>query len=151
MYRHKPQGWIKHLDFIVLDLASLLLSFFLSCLTKYGLDGINKIEIYVNVFSLYSMVVVLFHIVNNTFSNVLRRGYYIEFNQTVKHVLYVELIMIFYLFSTKTSIQYSRIVFYLLAFYYAIISYSTRLVWKHIVRKKGYFFTRAALYVLTTK
>lgn len=151
MYRHKPQGWIKHLDFIVLDLASLLLSFFLSCLTKYGLDGINKIEIYVNVFSLYSMVVVLFHIVNNTFSNVLRRGYYIEFNQTVKHVLYVELIMIFYLFSTKTNIQYSRIVFYLLAFYYAMISYSTRLVWKHIVRKKGYFFTSAALYVLTTK
>ena len=37
MYRRKPQGWIKHLDFIVLDLASLLLSFFLACLTKYGL------------------------------------------------------------------------------------------------------------------
>lgn len=151
MYRRKPQGWIKHLDFIVLDLASLLLSFFLACLTKYGLDGINEIETYVNVFTLYSMVVVLFHIVNNTFSNVLRRGYCIELNQTVKHVFCVELIMIFYLFSTKTSAQYSRIVFYLLAFYYTIISYGTRLAWKDIVRKKGYFFTSAALYVLTTK
>ena len=151
MYRRKPQGWIKHLDFIVLDLASLLLSFFLACLTKYGLDEIDKIAIYVNVFSLYSMLVVLFHIVNNTFSNVLRRGYYIEFNQTVKHVFYVELVMIFYLFSTKTSAQYSRIVFYLLAIYYTIISYSTRLIWKRIVWKKGYFFASAALYVVTTK
>lgn len=151
MYRRKPQGWIKHLDFIVLDLASLLLSFFLSCLTKYGPDEIDKIAIYVNVFSLYSMLVVLFHIVNNTFSNVLRRGYYIEFNQTIKHVFYVELVMIFYLFSTKTSAQYSRIVFYLLAIYYTIISYSTRLIWKRIVWKKGYFFASAALYVVTTK
>ena len=151
MYRRKPQGWIKHLDFIVLDLLSLLMSFFLACLTKYGSDGIDKIAIYVNFFSMYSMLVVLFHIVNNTFSNVLRRGYYVEFNQTVKHVLYVELFMTFYLFSTKTSAQYSRIVIYLVAIYYLMISYVIRLIWKHIVRKKKYFFATAAMYVVTTK
>ena len=151
MYRRKPQGWIKHLDFIVLDLLSLLMSFFLACLTKYGTDGIDKIAIYVNFFSMYSMLVVLFHIVNNTFSNVLRRGYYVEFNQTVKHVIYVELFMTFYLFSTKTSAQYSRIVIYLLAIYYLMISYVIRLIWKHIVRKKKYFFATAAMYVVATR
>lgn len=151
MYRRKPQGWLKHMDFILLDLASLVLSFFLACFSRYGLDTMVQMPDYVNIFSLYSLVVVLFHIVNNTFSDVLRRGYYKELEQTVKHVLLVELIIVFYLFSTKTGALYSRITLYLLAFYYAAISYGTRLVWKRIIRKKGYLFASAALYVVSTK
>ncbi|MEF2837256.1 MAG: sugar transferase [Oscillospiraceae bacterium] len=151
MYRRKPQGWLKHIDFILLDLASLLLSFFLACVSRYGLDVTVELPRYVNIFSLYALLVVLFHIVNNTFSGVLRRGYYKEFERTVSHIFYVELVAVFYLFSTKESALYSRIVFYLLPVYYAVISYGTRLVWKRIVRKKGYFFTRTALYVVATK
>jgi len=151
MYRRKPQGWLKHVDFILLDLASLQLAFFLACVSRYGLNALEEMERYVTIFSLYSMVVVLFHIVNNTFSNVLRRGYYKEFDRTITHVFSVELVIVFYLFSTKESAQYSRIIFYLLAIYYSIISYSTRIVWKRIVRKKGYLYTSAALYVVATE
>lgn len=151
MYRRKPQGWLKHMDFILLDLASLLLSFLLACLTRYGPDVMAEMVRYVNIFSLYALIVVLFHIVNNTFSGVLRRGYYKEFEKTITHVFYVELIVVFYLFSTKESAQYSRIVFYLLAIYYSVISYGTRLVWKRFVRKKGYFFGSTALYIIATK
>ena len=71
--------------------------------------------------------------------------------RTVKHVFFVELVIIFYLFSTKESAQYSRIVIYLLAVYYILISYTMRLAWKWIIRKKGYLFASAALYVVSTK
>ena len=151
MYRRKPQGWLKHIDFILLDLASLLLSFFLAYVSRYGLDVADEISRYVNIFSLYALLVLLFYIVNNTFSGVLRRGCYKEFERTIKHVFYAELVTVFYLFSTKESTQYSRIIFYLLPVYYTVISYTTRLAWEQVVRKKGYFFTRTALYVLSTK
>lgn len=151
MYRRKTQGWVKHIDFILLDLASLLLSFFLACISRYGLGNMDEVYYYVNIFSIYMLFVVLFHVVNNTFSGVLRRGYYKEFEKTVSHVFYVELVVVFYLFSTKGSAQYSRVVFYLLAIYYTVISYCTRVVWKRIVQKRGYFFTTVALYVVTTK
>lgn len=151
MYRRKPQGWLKHADFILLDVLSLLLSFFLACVSRYGWDKLYQLNHYLSVFSLYTLVVVLFHIVNNTFSNVLRRGYYKEFIRTVNHVFLVELVIIFYLFSTKESAQYSRILIYLLAMYYILISYITRLIWKRIIRKKGYLFASAALYIVSTK
>ena len=151
MYRRKPQGWLKHIDFILLDLAVLQLSFFLACFSRFGLRVTEELPRYVNIFSLYSLVVVLFHIVNNTFSDVLRRGYYKELERTVRHVFSVELVIIFYLFSTKESAQYSRISLYLLAIYYTVLSYGTRMAWKQIVRKRGYLLTRAALYVVDTK
>lgn len=151
MYRRKPQGWLKHLDFILLDLVSLLLSFFLACVSRYGLDGTEEMVRYVNVFGLYSLVVVLFHVVNNTFSNVVRRGYYKEFERTIRHVLLVELVIVFYFFSIKEIEQYSRIVLYLLAIYYLVISYSTRILWKRFVQKNGYLFKSAAMYLVTTK
>lgn len=151
MYRRKPQGWLKHVDFILLDLVSLLLSFFLACISRYGLDGMAEMKRYVNVFCIYSLLVVLFHVVNNTFSNVLKRGDYKEFERTVGHVFLVELIVVFYLFSIKESEQYSRITLYLLGIYYFAISYSTRIVWKRIIRRKGYLFKSAALYLVTTK
>ncbi len=151
MYRRKPQGWLKHIDFISLDLASLLLACFFSCVTRYGKTCMEEMARYMSIFSLYALTVILFHIVNNTFSDVLKRGYYKEFIRTASHVLYVELVIVFYLFSTKESAQYSRTVFYLLAIYYMIFSYGIRLIWKRIIRKKGYFFASAALYLMTTR
>ena len=43
MYKEKSQDWMKHLDFIVIDLLMLLLAFVLAYLTRYGFTcGIRK-------------------------------------------------------------------------------------------------------------
>lgn len=151
MYRRKPQGWLKHIDFIFLDVVSLLISFFCSILSRYGINHLNQVDHYQQVFSFYCLIVILLHIVNNTFSNVLKKGYYKEFASTLSHVLLSTMIITCYLFTTKVSAEYSRIVIYLLTGYYLIISYVFRLVWKRVIRKKGYLFASAALYVVTTK
>ena len=151
MYRRKLQGWLKHIDFILLDVLSLLAAFFLAYVTRYGWAQIVHMDYYLSVLFLHLLVSVLFHIVNNTFSNVLRRGYYKELARTVSHVFLVELVIIFYLFSTKESENYSRLVVYLLAVYYIGISYFIRVLWKQVLRKKGRFFPSAALYIVATK
>lgn len=151
MYRRKPQGWLKYVDFILLDIFSVLAALFLAYISKFGWDGLAQINTYFSLFGLYLLLVVLFHVVNNTFDNVLKRGYYKEFKHTVQHVLMVELIITFFLFATKQSAQYSRILSFLRAAYYLLISYGIRLLWKQIVRKNEYLLASAALYIMTTR
>ena len=47
MYKEKSQDWMKHLDFIVIDLLVLLLAFVLAYLTRYDIHMRNK-DIYVS-------------------------------------------------------------------------------------------------------
>ena len=36
MYRKQKKSWVKHLDFLILDLLSLEVTFYLSCLIRLG-------------------------------------------------------------------------------------------------------------------
>lgn len=151
MYRRKPQGWLKVLDFIVLDIFCLHVAFVLAYMTRHGFSNPYGKEAYMNLICVYTLVAVLMHLVNNTFQDVLKRGYYRELAHTLKHICYVELVIICYMFTVKESETYSRTVVYLLAVYYGVLSYGTRLIWKRIRRSKGLFGRPAALYILTTE
>ena len=79
MYRKDTDGWLKHWDFILLDMICLQLAFVLA----YGLSGYGfnpyQTMIYRNM-SIYIEVAdlaVLFLL--GTLRNVLKRGYYREF------------------------------------------------------------------------
>ena len=36
MYRERAKGWLKHVDFIVLDIVCLQVSFVLAYMTRHG-------------------------------------------------------------------------------------------------------------------
>ena len=151
MYRRKPQGWLKHIDFLLLDIVSLLLSFAVSLFVRHGLDTFTLGTRYLSFFLFYLLAVVLLHIVNNTFSGVLRRGYYKEFTSTLNHVALAELMAIAYLFVLQIGNYLSRVVVGLIAISYALISYCIRIIWKWILRKRGRSAAPASLYLVTTK
>ena len=106
MYRRKPRGWLGHIDFMLLDMLSLVLAFLLACFARFGT---SRWPSYYDIFVVYLLVVALLHIVNNTFSSVLKRGYYKEFTSTISHVATAELAVIMYLFMTKQGNDVSRI------------------------------------------
>lgn len=142
---------MKHIDFFLLDIGSLILAFAAACFIRHGLEAVFLVRHYLGVFSFYLLTVVLLHIVNNTFSGVLKRGYYKEFSHTVKHVITAELVSIAYLFISQQSEDISRIVFVLIAFFYVLISYIVRIFWKRLLRNRGNLVTPASLYVVTTE
>lgn len=78
MYRKKAGGWLKHLDFIVLDALSLQAAFLLAYAVRmgpsspYGDDAYREIGV---IFLLAQVVIVL---LSGSFSGVLRRGNYEE-------------------------------------------------------------------------
>ena len=136
MYRKSSKGWLKHSDFILLDLFSLQLAFILSYVCRHGMQNPYGDTLYRNMaFMLVFMdffVVFLFE----TLKDVLKRGYYQEMVATIKHVILIELLAVLYLFTIQEATAYSRSVLYLMAVFYAVFAYLTRILWKKHLKKE---------------
>lgn len=150
MYYKKTQGWMKHLDFILLDVVCLHIAFVLAYMTRHGLQMPYRDRLYLNMAIVYTMVDFLILIANSTMKNVLKRGFYKEMVQTVKHAGLVVLTVSVYLFSVQEGGAYSRITFYLMAAYYILIAYTVRVLWKRILKRKIQDSLGSAVYFITT-
>ena len=139
MYKKGFDGWRKHLDFIVIDMLCMVIALWGAFITRHGFK-----EAYIGHIPYYMHLMVILIAINflvayffNTFSGVIRRGYYKELISTAKHICFVVLFAFFYLFSAKITEDYSRIILYLFAIYYFILSYYTRILWRKYLWKKG--------------
>lgn len=150
MYKKKTQSWVKHIDFIILDMLCLNVAFVAAYLYRHGWCSPYQDEHYVDLAVILTLVDFAVLVINETMKNVLRRGYFREFSATVKHVAMVEMIITLYLFATKTGATYSRIVLGSFAIFYVIFSYLVRLGWKRFLRHAKFRLDRSALYILTT-
>ena len=151
MYRRKPQGWLKHVDFFLLDIGSLILSFLIANAARHGRSAFSMLPQYLDIFAFYLLTVVLLHVLNNTFSGVLKRGYYLEFMHTLKHVIFAELTATAYLFFAKQADLTSRIVIGLVAVFYILISYIVRILWRRYLHKRGNLAHPASLYLIASE
>ena len=108
MYKEKTQDWMRHLDFIVIDLMMLLLAFGLAYLTRYDIHIQNK-DIYVSLALILLLLDFAVMIIAGTTRGVMYRGYYRELAVTAKHVALVLMLCFMYLFLVKNSEVYSRL------------------------------------------
>ena len=151
MYAKKTQSWLKHIDFILLDVLCLHVAFVLAYMTRHGLASPYSSNDYLRLAAIYTLVNILVLLANRTMKNVLKRGYYKEIAQTFRHVVYVTLLVSLYMFSVQEGHTYSRITFYLVSVYYLVISYGVRLLWKKFLLKKKKELSRSAVFFVTTK
>ena len=133
MYQKNVQGWMKHWDFLLLDVLCLHLAFLAAWITRNGPVWPYRSDSYRDLAVVLTLVDLVALVMGQAMKNVLRRGYYREFAQTVKHVVLVELLTIFYLFAAKRSGDYSRMVLVCFAIYYCVLSYGVRLGWKRFL------------------
>ena len=136
MYRKDSTGWIKHVDFIILDLICLQVAFVLAyVLSGYGANPYQLI-LYRNmaVFMEVSDLVVLFAM--GTLKNVLKRGYYKDFVVTAQHGVILGACLLLYLFMLQEGQQYSRLALILNIVIYILLTYLVRELWKHLLRKE---------------
>ncbi len=151
MYKKASSGWLKHFDFIILDLLCLQFAFVIAYMLRHGMVNPYTKELYLNtaVYLVFADIVVTFF--NETFSGVLKRGLYKEFAATFKHSFMVALLAVFYLFATQKGEDYSRLVLGLMGVLYVIISYVARLGWKYILKHKILAENKKSLLIITTE
>ena len=138
MYKRNAQGWLKHIDFMILDVLLLQISFILGYKARHGWNlwpytapDYRSLAIVLVVVDI--LVVVLF----NTMHNVMKRGPAKELSATVKHVILVLAVNSLYLFSTQAGDAYSRITLYVTAGLHLVLGYAFRLLWKPLIRRIG--------------
>ena len=151
MYKKNVQRWMKHIDFILLDVLSLQIAFVAAYMTRNGLAWPYNDSDYLNLIIVLTFIDFVVLIINETMKNVLKRGFYKEMARTVKHVFFVEAIITLYLFALKLSAIYSRVVLISFSGYYVLISYGIRLLWKKHLRNTKQKTARTALYIVTTE
>ena len=135
MYRRDTKGWLKHLDFMVLDLIVLQISFVLAYVLWHGWVNPYQFPLYVsmNAFLLMCDLVIIFF--TEPFRNVLKRGYYREMEAILQQAVFVELFAVLYLFAQKSGESYSRMTMFLMGALYVVIGYITRILWKQVLKK----------------
>jgi exopolysaccharide biosynthesis polyprenyl glycosylphosphotransferase len=151
MYKKKSEGWLKHSDFILLDMIFLQLAFILAYNLRFGLGNPYQSEEYLNLAIVYLLVDFVVAILFNSFKNVLKRGRYREFIAVIKHVMLVEGVTLFYLFSTQRGDIYSRISFYMMIPLYILFSYIGRLLWKRRFKKGRFYGGNKSLVIVAPK
>ncbi|MGN0393741.1 MAG: sugar transferase, partial [Coprococcus sp.] len=136
MYKRSTSGWLKHFDFIILDMLCLQVSFLLSYIVRHGLHNPYAVPIYRNMAIFIELADICIMFFFSTLKNVLKRGYYKEFTITVKHMGLLELLSVLYLFSVQGGDSYSRIALYLMGIIYAFLTYCVRTLWKLLLRDR---------------
>ena len=139
MYKRESGNWLKHGDFIILDILCIQIALLVAYMFRNGFEFPWKNDTYHQmafILTIMDIVVVFFM---QSYKGILRRGYLREFKETLLHVSATITGFILFNFITKSGQQYSRMVVVLMWEIAIILCYMIR-VWRKKVLK-----SRAAL------
>ncbi len=136
MYIKQKSSWLKHMDFIVADLLILEISFALAYMIRHLGENPVRNPIYLHMMVILAVISLLVGFFNQSYKNVIRRGYFQEFKQTCIHISVVILIAMLYMFSVRISDELSRTVFFITWGLGSVLLLSVRCIIKSLVKKQ---------------
>ncbi len=136
MYRRDSANWLKHIDFVVLDLLCLKLAYELSfVITGHQMEAYGSMLNRSVALLLMATDAVLL-LTQNTLKNVLKHGFYKNLLLTLKHSFVLGAVALCALFAVQRGQNYSRLAFFTMLLLYIFISYIVRELWKYHLKKK---------------
>ena len=134
MYKRNANGWLKHWDFILLDLIVIQVAYILAyALAGYGFNP-YQILIYKNMAIILEIVNLAIILVFSSFRDVLKKGHYRTFVAALNQGIMISLVSILYLFLIQEGQNFSRLTLIYIGVLYVLFSYAMREVWKkHLI------------------
>ena len=86
MYQKGAKGWLKHFDFMLLDLIVLQLSFLVAFQIRHGMVNPYANRDYLALAIITELADIVAMIFLNTYEGVIRRGYFKEFISSFKNL-----------------------------------------------------------------
>ena len=137
MYKRSEQGWLKHFDFILLDVLCAQLGLIAAYWARFGFSTfVYTDELFGNLAVWLVFFVVFVAMMFNTMRDVLRRGWLVELRQTLTQCLLVFSMLVIFLYSIREIENISRIVLWLTLIFYFALSYVVRSLWKRWLLRK---------------
>ncbi|MBQ9314995.1 MAG: sugar transferase [Clostridia bacterium] len=126
-------SWIKHLDFMIVDLLALILSFIIAYLFKFGNISFFHSKTWTRLLILVCLFNIIITLFFNPYSGIFRRSYYMEFVRALQlsviNLLLVSLVFYFF----KIGEDYSRSVFFMMYGLYFLLSIVMKYIWKKLI------------------
>ena len=136
MYKREKQGWLKHLDFTLLDILCTQLAYIIAyrIRNKSGLPYDDSWYERLAVVMVLLQICVIFF--TEPYKDILRRDKLQELKKTIINCTMTYAGITFYIYATKLYEAYSRIMLGLFFVISIPMAYAARLVWKNVVRKR---------------
>lgn len=151
MYMKSASSWLKHWDFILLDLICIQVAYVFSVIFRSGWEYPPKGHLYYEIALVILMADICTMFFTEGYRGIMRRGAFMEFQAVLKHVSIVIIIETFYLFLSKNGELFSRISFVVFCISSIVLVYLERILWKtYLLKHKKVFYHKKALIVLTS-
>ena len=135
-------SWLKHIDFILIDLIAMFCSFLISYTITFGDMNFAVSRGWGTLILLIMMVSIILNLLMNPYSGLLRHPFYTQFLISFKLMIYNMITISVVLYTMKIGPQFSRGVILGTYSIYYILSLVLKYVWKKLlVTGKISFFT----------
>lgn len=133
MHVQNKYSWIKHVDFIALNLISLIVSFMLALQVRFGSMSRMFDSSWQAVIVVLCLINIVITLAVNPYSGILRRPYYEDAAKLFLLTLYSFVFVAIFFYLMKIGAVYSRLTLVLTFFFYYIISLLALYVRKKLI------------------
>lgn len=152
MYRKNDSTWLKHWDFIILDLVMFQAAYVISYMIRMGLHNPYRDKLYLTIGVVICLADICVAFFTEPYHGIMRRGYFFEFNNVLRHVFIVAVLEVCYLFLTQNGEAFSRLSFIWFIIIAVLLLYIERIIWKHfLIHHKQLFYDKVKMVLLTTR
>ena len=135
MYRRNSKSWLKHWDFILIDIVCLETAFLGAYFLRHASGEMLNIQMYFKLGILLVVFDLLSMLINSSYKGIVQRMKWPELLAVIKHVTVAEIFMLLYVYVMKEAEDLSRTVFLLSWGMSIVFCWCTRLIWKKILRR----------------
>ena len=138
MYKKFETSWIKHIDFLIIDLFSLQTAFTLAYLLAFYIFNWDP-----SYFGDYYLQISVMLVVANGcaafldegYHNILRRGYLQEAKANAKHILLIMAMMMAYFYITRQIVRINPVFFLMMTLFSLVLTYGLRTGYKALYHR----------------
>ncbi len=139
MYKKQKKSWVKHLDFLLLDIVCLEVAFLVSYFIRMQGDLYSEhwmMEEYRRLALVLALLDICLVFFFESYTGILRRNKIQELQATVVHCGTVFLAVVLYMWSTKQGEVYSRQILFVFLGLAVFLEYFSRCLWKRVIRHR---------------
>ncbi len=126
-------SWMKHIDFMIVDLIALFVSFLISYYLKFDNLAFTKNEEWTRYLFIVLVLSLVINFFTNPYSGILKRSYYMEILRAFQLAVYNLLLASAIFYAFKVGANYSREMSFVMYGIYFILSLLLKYIWKKLI------------------
>lgn len=126
-------SWLKHFDFMIVDLVALFLSYLISYYLKFNNLAFAQNEEWTRYLFIVLSLSLVINFFTNPYSGILKRSYYMEILRAFQLAVYNLLLASAIFYAFKIGADYSREMSFVMYGFYFVLSLLLKFIWKKLI------------------